>query len=150
MNLLEQKQPTLIYVQSEEMVDLLLERVLPEKADLIEKHGEQTSETEEMEILKRLENAELVAVVSDTTFSTMARAHCVEHFVFCHLVPSLDVFFKQCEPAFTSGKNAYLHLIYNTEQDIEGLNQWLTQKYPDAETLGRLYRELKELAGTNG
>ena len=69
---------------------------------------------------------------------------------FCHLVPSLDVFFKQCEPAFTSGKNAYLHLIYNTEQDIEGLNQWLTQKYPDAEALGRLYRELKELAGTNG
>ena len=150
LELMEQKQPTLIYVQSEEMVDLLLERVLPEKADLIEKHGEQTSETEEMEILKRLENAELVAVVSDTTFSTMARSHCVEHFVFCHLVPSLDVFFKQCEPAFTSEKNAYLHLIYNTEQDIEGLNQWLTQKYPDAEALGRLYRELKELAETNG
>lgn len=150
LELMEQKQPTLIYVQSEEMVDLLLERVLPEKADLIEKHGEQTSETEEMEILKRLENAELVAVVSDTTFSTMARSHCVEHFVFCHLVPSLDVFFKRCEPAFTSEKNAYLHLIYNTEQDIEGLNQWLTQKYPDAEALGRLYRELKELAETNG
>ena len=150
LNLLEQKQPTLIYVQSEEMVDLLLERVQPEKADLIEKHGEQTSETEEMEILKRLENGESIAVVSDTTFSTMARPHCVEHFVFCHLVPSLDVFFKQCEPAFTSEKNAYLHLIYNTEQDIEGLNQWLTQKYPDAEALGRLYRELKELAETNG
>ena len=150
LNLLEQKQPTLIYVQSEEMVDLLLERVLPEKADLIEKHGEQTSETEEMEILKRLENGESIAVVSDTTFSTMARSHCVEHFVFCHLVPSLDVFFKQCEPAFTSGKNAYLHLIYNTEQDLEGLNQWLTQKYPDAEALGRLYRELKELAEKNG
>ena len=150
LELLEQKQPTLIYVQSEEMVDLLLERVLPEKADLIEKHGEQTSEAEEAEILEKLENRELIAVVSNTTFSALDSSHCVEHFVFCHLVPSLDEFFKQCEPAFTSGKNAYLHLIYNTEQDIEGLNQWLTQKYPDAEALGRLYRELKELAGTNG
>ena len=147
--LLEQKQPTLIYVQSEEMVDLLLERVLPEKADLIEKHGEQTSEAEETEILDRLENGELIAVVSDTTLSALASSHCIEHFVFCHLVPSLDRFFKQCEPAFTSGKNSYLHLVYNREQDIEGLNQWLVQKYPDAEALGELYRELRKLVETD-
>ncbi len=150
LELLEQKQPTLIYVQSEEMADLLLERVVSEKSDAIEKHGEHTSETEEMEILKRLESGELVAVVSDTTFSTLTSAHCVEHFVFCHLVPSLDEFCQRCQPAFTSGKNAYLHLIYNKEQDVEGLNQWLTQKYPDAEALGELYRELKRLAETDG
>ena len=149
LELLEQKQPTLIYVQSEEMADLLLERVVSEKSDAIEKHGEHTSETEEMEILKRLESGELVAVVSDTTFSTLTSAHCVEHFVFCHLVPSLDEFCQRCQPAFTSGKNAYLHLIYNKEQDVEGLNQWLTQKYPDAEALGELYRELKRLAETD-
>ena len=150
LELLEQKQPTLIYVQSEEMADLLLERVISEKLDAIEKHSEHTSEVEEMEILKRLESGELVAVVSDTTFSTLTSAHCVEHFVFCHLVPSLDKFFNQCEPAFTSGKNAYLHLIYNLEQDIDGLNQWLTQKYPDAEALGGLYRELRKLVETDG
>ena len=150
LELLEQKQPTLIYVQSEEMVNLLLERVIPEKADLIEKYGEQISEAEEIEILEKLENRELISVVSDTTLSTLAQSHCVEHFVFCHLVPSLDVFFKQCEPAFTSGKNAYLHLIYNREQDIEGVNQWLTQKYPDREALVEMYRELRKLAGANG
>ena len=150
LELLEQKQPTLIYVQSEEMADLLLERVVSEKSDAIEKHSEHTSEVEEMEILKRLESGELVAVVSDTTFSTLTSAHCVEHFVFCHLVPSLDKFFNQCEPAFTSGKNAYLHLVYNLEQDIDGLNQWLTQKYPDAEALGGLYRELRKLVETDG
>ena len=148
--LLEQKQPTLIYVQSEEMADLLLERVIPEKADLIEKHGEQTSEAEGMEILEKLGNGELIAVVSNTTLSTLPSSHCIEHFVFCHLVPSLDEFFNQCEQAFTAEKNAYLHLIYNKEQDVEGLNQWLTQKYPDAEALGKLYRELKKLVETDG
>ncbi len=149
LELLEQKDPTIIYVQSGEMADLLLERVIPEKADSIEKHIEQTSESEETEILERLENGELIAVVSDTTLSTLASSHCIEHFVFCHLVPSLDRFFKQCEPAFTSGKNSYLHLVYNREQDIEGLNQWLVQKYPDAEALGELYRELRKLVETD-
>ena len=144
--LLEQKQPTLIYVQSKEMVDLLLERVLPEKADLIEKHGEQTSEAEETELLEKLENGELIAVVSNTAFSTLTSPHRIEHFVFCHLVPGLDEFFRQCEPAFTLGKNAYLHLIYNSEQDIDGL----AQKYPDREALEKLYPELRKLAGTNG
>ena len=102
LELLEQKQPTLIYVQSEEMVDLLLERVIPEKVDFIEKHSEHTSEAEERGILEKLENGEKIAVVSDTTLSTLALSHCIEHFVFCHLVPSLGRFFKQCEPAFTS------------------------------------------------
>lgn len=149
LGLLEQKQPTIIYVQSEEMVDLLLEGVIPEKADLIEKHGKQTSEAEEAEILEKLENGELIAVVSDTTFSTLTSAHCVEHFVFCHLAPKLDEFFKQCEAAFISEKSNYLHLIYNTEQDVEGLNQWLTQKYPDKEKLRELYRELRRFAETD-
>ncbi len=150
LELLEQRQPTIIYVQSEEMVDRLLERVVPEKADLIERYGGQTSEAEEREILEKLEKGEKIAVVSDATLSTLASSHCLEHFIFCHLVPGLDEFFKLCEPAFTSEKNTYLHLIYNTNQDIDALNQWLTQKYPDAEALGKLYRELKELDGTDG
>ena len=146
LNLLEQKQPIIIYVQSEEMVDLLLERVVPEKADVIERHGERTSEAEEAEIFEKLEKGELIAVVSNTAFSTLTPSHGIEHFVFCHLVPGLDEFFKQCEPAFTSEKNTCLHLIYNSEQDIKGL----AQKYPDREALEKLYPELRKLAGTNG
>ena len=146
LELLEQKQPTLIYVQNEEMVDLLLERVVPEKADLIEKHGEWTSEAEEIEILEKLKSGELIAVVSNATFSTMARSHCVEHFVFCHLVPDLDEFFKQCEPAFTSGKNAYLHLIYESEQDIKEI----TKKYLDEPTLRKLYEKFRDCTPTVG
>ena len=145
LNLLEQKQPAIIHVQSEERIDQLLTLVGPEKADVIGKCNARTSEAEEMEILEKLESGELIAVVSDTAFSTLASPHCIEHFVFCHLVPGLDEFFRQCEPAFTLGKNAYLHLIYNSEQDSKGL----AQKYPDRDTLEKLYPELRRFAGTN-
>lgn len=143
--LLEQRQPTIIYVQSEEKIDQLLTLVGPEKADVIGVCNERTCETEEAEILGKLEKGELIAVVSNTAFSTLTSPHGIEHFVFCHLVLGLDEFFRQCEPAFASEKPAYLHLIYNSEQDIEGL----AQKYPDREALEKLYPELRKLSGTN-
>ena len=146
LELLEQRQPTLIYVQSKERIDQLLALVGPEKADLIGKCNERTSEAEEAEILEKLKNGELIAVVSNTTFSTLTSSHCIEHFVFCHLVPGLDEFFRQCEPAFASEKHAYLHLIYDSEQDVKGLDQ----KYPDRKTLEKFYPELRKLAETNG
>ncbi len=150
LNLLEQKQPVIIYVQSEEKIDELSALVGPEKATVIGRHDERTSEAEEAEILEKLEKGELIAIVSNTTLSTLAPSHCVEHFVFCHLVPDLDTFFKRCQPAFTPENNDYLHLIYNNKEDIAGLNQWLTQKYPDKEALRESYRELKKLAKANG
>ena len=146
LNLLEQEEPTIIYVQSEEKIDQLSRLVGPEKASIIGKYDERTSEAEEREILEKLENRQLIAVVSNAAFSTLGASHCVEHFVFCHLVPGLDTFFEQCQPAFTLEKHTYLHLIYDSEQDIEGL----VQKYPDREVLEKLYPELRRLAGTNG
>ena len=150
LELLEQKKPTIIYVQSEEKIDQLLKLVGSEKAEIIGKYDEQTSEAEETEILEKLERGELSAVISNTTFSMLTSTHYLEHFVFCHIVPGLDEFFKRCQPAFTSKKNTYLHLIYNNEKDIEGLDQLLAQKYPNEEELRRSYRELKKLATANG
>ena len=144
--LLEQKQPTVIYVQSEEKIDQLLTLVGPEKAKVIGEHNAQTSTAEDAEILEKLGKGELTAIVSDTTFSTSIPSHCVEHFVFCHLAPSSEVFFDRCQPAFTSKKDTYLHLIYNSEQEMEGL----VQKYPDREVLEKMYPELKKIAETNG
>ena len=144
--LLEQKQPTIVYVQSEEKIDQLLTLVGPEKATVIGKRNAQTSAGEDAEILEKLRTGELVAIVSDTTFSTSIPSHCVEHFVFCHLAPSSDAFFDRCQPAFTSEKNTYLHLIYDSEQDMDGL----VQKYPDRNVLEKMYPELKKLAETNG
>lgn len=145
LELLEQKQPTIIYVQSEEMVETLLDHIVPEKADFIEKHGEQTSEAEEMEILEKLDGGELIAVVSDTTFSTLKLAHCVEHFVLCHLVPGSDAFFNRCQPAFTSANNACLHFIYESKQNVEDL----AEKYPNEETLRKLYQKFRDRTPIN-
>ena len=143
--LLEQKQPTLIYVQSEEMVETLLDHIVPEKADFIEKHGEQTSEAEEMEILEKLDGGELIAVVSDATFSSSIPSHCVEHFVFCHLAPSSDAFFNRCQPAVTSANKAYLHFIYESKQNVEDL----AEKYPNEETLRKLYQKFRDRTPIN-
>ena len=146
LGLLEQKQPTLIYVQSEEKIDQLLTLVGSEKAGVIGKHNDQTSEAEETEILEKLGRGELVAIVSDTTFSTLTQAHRVEHFVFCHLVPGLDAFFERCQPAFTSANNAYLHLIYESKQNVEEL----VEKYPNEEVLRKLYQKFRDLTSING
>ncbi len=150
LGLLEQKQSTIIYVQSEEKIEQLLDFVGPEKEGIIGKHNEQTSGAEETEILEKLETGELIAIVSSGTISTLLESHCVEHFVFCHLAPDLETFFERCQIAFTSAKDACLHLIYNSKEDIEGLDKWLNQKYPDRETLEKLYTELRKLAKTNG
>ena len=142
LNLLVQKQPTLIYVQSEEKIEQLRKLVGLEKEGLVGRLYETTPEADEKEILERLEKGQLIAVVSNSTVSTLLDPHCVEHFVFCHLTPGLDKFFEQCGPAFTSRKNAYLHLIYESQQNIEG--------YPKDETIRVLYRELRRLAEVNG
>lgn len=138
--LLERKQQAIIYVQSEERIEQLLELVGPENAAVIGKHSEWTSDMEEQEILDKLAGDELMAVVSSATFSSLMPSHSIEHFVFCHLAPGLDVFCQRCQPAFTSEKHAYLHLIYNEEHD----KQWLIEKYPDREILEKLYLKLKE------
>lgn len=144
--LLDQKQPSIIYVQSEEKVEELLTSVLPEKADVIEKLYETTPEEKEKEILEKLENGELIAVVSSSTVSTLSESHCVKHFIFCHLSPDLDAFFERCRPVFTSTKDGYLHFIYESKQDIEEL----AEKYPDEEALRKLYEKFKDRTPING
>jgi hypothetical protein len=51
----------------------------------------------------------------------------------------LDIFFERCQPAFASEKNAYLHLIYESEQDIKEM----TKKYLDEPALRKLYEKFR-------
>ena len=146
LELLDQKQPTIIYVQSEKRIDQLLTLVGPEKAGMIGRHDKQTSKAEEVEILEKLQNTELIAVVSDTALSTLAQSHCVEHFVFCHLAPDLDEFFERCQSAFASEKNAYLHLIYESKQDIEKI----AEKFLDENALRELYKKFRDCTPMDG
>lgn len=148
--LLNQKQPLIMYVQNEEKAEKLLKFVGAEKAGVMGKLNETTHEVEEKEILEKLARGELIAIVSSRTVSTLSESHCVEHFVFCHLTPDLEAFFEHCRLAFSSTKDAYLHLIYNSKEDTKGLNEWLTRKYPTDEVLRNLYKELKDLVGIDG
>lgn len=146
INLLELKQPSIIYVISDEKIKQFYDFVGSENVPVIGKHNEQTSEAEEMELLEKLDNGELIAVISSTKLSTITQSHCVRNFVFCHLSQGLDAFYKRCQPAFTSSQSAYLHLIYNSKQDRE----WLNQRYLDRKVLENLYSKLKNHSDEKG
>ncbi len=148
LNLLELKQPSIIYVKSEQMINQFLTLVGDEIAAVIGKHNEQTTNAEEIELLEKLENSDLIAIVSDATFSSLPEQHCVEHFVFCHPVLGLDAFFKRCQSAFTSVQNAYLHLIYDSTQDFQDTIEELNKKYPDREAIKELYRGMQKFVDT--
>lgn len=143
LDLLERKRPSIIYVQGEQKINQFLTHVAPEKAGVIGIHNEHTSDAEEKVLLEKLENGDLIAIVSNAIFSTLPQLHCVEHFVFCHHVLGVEGFFKRCHPAFTSSQNTYLHLIYDHKQDFQEFED-LVQKYPDRHTLEKLYTELKD------
>ena len=145
LELLELRQPSIIYVQSEEKINLLLKHIAPEKAEVIGKHNEQTSGVEERELLEKLGNGDLIAVVSDAIFSSLSEQHCIEHFVFPDLSYGIDTFFNRCHPAFTSKQGAFLHLIYDCKKDMK----WITQKYPDRETLKKFYIDWRNFFGVN-
>lgn len=150
--LLELKKPTLIYVQDDEMINNFMKLVGPEKWEVIGQHYKYTTNAEEEDMLKKLEKGELNAIVSNDVFTSLTTTHCIQHFVFCHLSPSLETFVNRCKPVFISSHIAFLHIIYNGD-DREKNNNWLTQKFPiykypkDSEELRVLYTVLKEQIG---
>ena len=56
------------------------------------------------------------------------------------------MFFKRCQSAFTSTKNSYLHLIYESKQNVEELRK----KYPSEEALRTLYQKFRDCISTEG
>lgn len=139
----------IIYVQNREMLELLLTRLIPEKAACIAPHDETTSEAEEAALVEKLASGDIRAIASSAIFSKPERFPFVKHFVFCHLSPTADEFFQRCQPAFATEKTSGLHLIY-ADADVELMKAWLTEKYPDEAALRRLYRELRARIQNNG
>ena len=149
-NLLELKQPSIIYVDSEEKVNIFLTHIAGKKAASIGIHYGYISETEEAEMLEKLENGDFIAIVSNAPFSTIPEQHCIENFVFCHPILDIDDFYKQCQPAFVPIQKAYLHFIYDTMQDFQVYKEDLVRKYPDEDTLREFYKEIRALIKSNG
>ena len=149
LDLLAKEESCIIYVQDEEMLNLLLTKLLPESIESIARHDEKTSEAEEAALLKQLETGELRAIASSSTFSLLEDFPFVTHFVFCHLTPSFNEFFKRCKPAFASDETSYLYLIYNDTDETQ-MHNWIAQKYPTDDELRHLYGAMREVIQSNG
>lgn len=149
LDLLAREESCIIYVQDEKMLDLLLTKLLPESIEGIARHDATTSMAEATELLKQLHNGELRAIASSGTFSHREAFPYVPHFVFCHLTPNSDAFFKRCRPAFVSDSTSYLHLIYN-DTDATHIHNWIAQKYPTKDALRHLYADIRKVIQSNG
>ena len=148
-DLLAKEESCIIYVQDEKMLDFLLTRLLPENVENVARHDETTSEAEEIALFRQLESGELKAIASSSTFSHVEDFPHVTHFIFCHLTPSFDAFFKRCKPAFASDNTSYLHLIYNDKDETQ-MRNWILQKYPTEDELRHLFKTMREVIQSNG
>ena len=149
LNLLANEESCIIYVQDTEMLDILLTKLLPESIEGIARHDETTSEADEAALLAELKSGELRAIASSSTFSLLEGFPFVPHFVFCHLTPSFDEFFKRCKPAFASEETSYLYFVYN-DQDEKHIRNWIAQKYPTETELRHLYGAMRMIIQSNG
>ena len=149
LNLLAREESCIIYVRDEEMLNLLLTRLLPDSIEGIARHNEATSETEAAALLKQLGNGELQTIASSNAFSRLEALPFVKHVVFCHLAPSEDLFFKRCESAFATTETSYLHFIYSDTDEAE-MHNWISKKYPTEDELRQLYGNIRGAIQSNG
>ena len=149
LDLLAKEESCIIYVQDDKMLDLLLTRLLPENVEDIARHDETTSEAEEAVLLKQLQSGELKAIASSSNFLHVEGFPHVTHFIFCHLTPSFDAFFKRCKPAFAADDTSYLHLIYNDTDETQ-IRNWIAQKYPTEAELRHLFGAMRTVIQSNG
>ena len=149
LNLLAREESCIIYVRDEEMLDLLLTKLLPESIEGVARHTEATPAAEAAALLKQLEAGELRTIASSSTFSRSEVFPFVKHVVLCHLAPSQDLFFKRCKPAFATAETSYLHLIYNNTDESE-MHNWISEKYPTGDELRRLYGSIRAAIQSNG
>ena len=149
LNLLAREESCIIYVRDEEMLDLLLTKLLPENIEGIARHNEATPAAEATALLNQLENGELQTIASSSTFPSLEASPFVKHVVFCHLASSQDLFSKRCESAFATAETSYLHLIYNNTDESE-MHNWISEKYPADDELRRLYGSIRAVIQSNG
>ena len=142
-NLLEQEEPTLLYVRDERALDQLFEMV--DSTERIGRCETDMSEDDKARITDKLERGELSAVASNCTLTHLPH---ITHMVFCHPTPQHLTFFNRCQPAFKHPETTYIHLIYNSN-DIEWMWRCILQEYPDKQILQKLYKCLQALSQDN-
>ncbi len=149
LNLLAREESCIIYVQDDEMLNALLTRLLPESLEGIVRHDATTTAAEETEFAQQLARGELRTIASSAVIANPDVFPFVKHIVFCHLMPSPDLFFKRCAPAFATEETSFLHLIYG-DADGTAMQNWITKKYPEKAELQKLYGGIRQVVQSNG
>ena len=101
-----------------------------------------TSEDEADRMKAMLIEDELRAIVSSVPFEEPLEG--LKHLVFCHPVPTKDLFVASCSPAIEASDVVHIHLIFNSN-DVELLTTSLNCQYPNRKLLANVYRKIKDL-----
>ncbi len=143
LNLLEQTEPTLLYVRDEKALDQLFEML--GSTEKIGRCETDMSETDKAQVTGKLARGELLAIASNCTLTQLPH---INHIVFCHPIPQHLTFFNRCQSAFRHPETTYIHLIYQSK-DIEWMRKCVSWEYPDKQILQKLYKCLQALSQDN-
>ncbi len=143
LNLLEQKESTLLYVRDEKALDQLFEML--GSTEKIGRCETDMSEADKAQVTGKLARGELLAIASNCTLTQLPH---INHIVFCHPIPQHLTFFNRCQSAFRHPETTYIHLIYQSK-DIEWMCKCVSWEYPDKQILQKLYKCLQALSQDN-
>jgi len=97
---------------------------------------------QKQELLQQFERGQLSTIASSVIFEHLPY---VKHFVFCHPVPTWNIFSACCKPVFETEETTYVHLVFGAK-DVEVMQDMLEWEYPSREALGKLYKVLENIA----
>ncbi|MBD3181023.1 single-stranded-DNA-specific exonuclease RecJ [Candidatus Poribacteria bacterium] len=142
--LLSMDEKILMYVRDDAAVDQLGKIIAKysAKTKLVSCYNI-TPEEEKFNIKRDFSQGEIDVIASSVPFEETLPE--LKHLVFCHPVPTRELFIKFCVPAIETDEPIYVHLIFNNK-DIDYLTMLLNQEYPDRKILANVYRKAKELA----
>ncbi|MBB15900.1 single-stranded-DNA-specific exonuclease RecJ [Candidatus Poribacteria bacterium] len=139
--ILAQDEPTLIYVRNDKAIDQLLGLIQSSGKQLVGKCEAETPNDKKQILAEMLAEDKIRAIISAATINFLPK---VQHVIICHPFSIPDLFFERCKSAFNHEYTTDLHLIYH-DRDFEFERRLLMQQYPDRETLGVVYQNLRVL-----
>ncbi|HGJ64829.1 TPA: single-stranded-DNA-specific exonuclease RecJ [bacterium] len=141
--LINTREKSLMYVRDDLAVNQL--HKLIGTSDLADKLGlcySEISKEESDDIKSRFIDGELKAIISSIPIEEPLIG--LKHLVFCHPIPTKDIFINSCSPAIESSEEVFIHLLFNNN-DMDMLTSILKHQYPDRQLLTNVYRKIRDL-----
>jgi len=143
-NLISKDERILLYVRDDsaiEQLNKIVSACIPK--DKLGLCYSTTPEDDTDAMKSMLIDDKLRAIVSSIPFEEPLEG--LKHLVFCHPVPTKEIFVTSCAPAIEASDEVQIHLIFNNN-DIEFLTTLLNRQYPDRKLLTNVYRKIKDIA----